>query len=83
MIEFDPGPTKALARHLDDMPSYADKRELFWYDWGPIFYRGRLERLGPAAGDRLRSRARRSESRAARWWATPGSGCRGSCRSWA
>ncbi len=42
MIEFDPGPTKALARHLDDMPSYADKRELFWYDWGPIFYRGRL-----------------------------------------
>jgi uracil-DNA glycosylase len=42
MSEFDPGPTKALARHLDDMPSYADKRELFWYDWGPIFYRGRL-----------------------------------------
>ena len=42
MIEFDPGPTKALARHLDDMPSYAEKRELFWYDWGPIFYRGRL-----------------------------------------
>ena len=42
MIEFDPGPTKAIARHLDDMPSYADKRELFWYDWGPIFYRGRL-----------------------------------------
>ncbi len=42
MIEFDPGPTKTLARHLDEMPSYAEKRELFWYDWGPIFYRGRL-----------------------------------------
>jgi len=42
MIEFDPGPTKALARHLDEMPSYAEKREFFWYDWGPIFYRGRL-----------------------------------------
>ncbi|MDP9187838.1 MAG: hypothetical protein M3O25_01150, partial [Actinomycetota bacterium] len=24
------------------MPSYAEQRELFWYDWGPIFYRGRL-----------------------------------------
>ena len=42
MIEFDPGPSKALARHLAEMPSYAEQRELFWYDWGPIFYRGRL-----------------------------------------
>jgi Uracil DNA glycosylase superfamily len=42
MIEFDPGPTKALAGHLATMPSYAPQRDLFWYDWGPVFYRGRL-----------------------------------------
>ena len=42
MIEFDPGPNKTLARHLAAMPSYSEQRELFWYDWGPIFYRGRL-----------------------------------------
>ena len=81
MIEFDPGPTKALARHLDDMPSYADKRELFWYDWGPIFYRGRLTARG-GCWRSPRTPARRSGSRAARWWATPGSACRASCPSW-
>jgi uracil-DNA glycosylase len=42
MIEFDPGPSKALAQHLADVPSYAPQRDLFWYDWGPVFYRGRL-----------------------------------------
>jgi uracil-DNA glycosylase len=42
MIEFDPGPTKALAQHLASVPSYAPQRDLFWYDWGPVFYRGRL-----------------------------------------
>jgi uracil-DNA glycosylase len=42
MIEFDPGPNRALARHLAELPSYSEQRELFWYDWGPIFYRGRL-----------------------------------------
>jgi uracil-DNA glycosylase len=41
--EFDPGPNRTLARHLADMPSYASFREHFWYDWGPIFYRGRLD----------------------------------------
>jgi uracil-DNA glycosylase len=42
MIEFDPGPSKAVARHLVSMPSYAPQRDMFWYDWGPVFYRGRL-----------------------------------------
>jgi hypothetical protein len=43
MIEFDRGPSKALARHLADAPGYtAAQRELFWYDWGPVFYRGRV-----------------------------------------
>src|SRR5829696_6944386 len=43
MIDFDPGPPKPLADHLAQLPSYtAAERNLFWYDWGPILYRGRL-----------------------------------------
>jgi uracil-DNA glycosylase len=42
MSEFDPGPPAAVARHLDRLPRYASHRDLFWYDWGPVFYRGRL-----------------------------------------
>jgi uracil-DNA glycosylase len=42
MSEFDPGPPAAIARHLANVPSYAPERDLFWYDWGPVFYRGRL-----------------------------------------
>ena len=44
MGDFDPGPPATVARHLAKLPSYADFRELFWYDWGPVFYRGRLNR---------------------------------------
>lgn len=44
MADFDPGPPPAVADHLTDVPSYAAHRELFWFDWGPIFYRGRLDR---------------------------------------
>ena len=45
MIEFDPGPPAAVAEHLSEVPTIAqDQRRLFWYDWGPIFYRGRLDR---------------------------------------
>ena len=44
MIEFDPGPPAAVAEHLSEVPTIAqDQRRLFWYDWGPIFYRGRLD----------------------------------------
>jgi hypothetical protein len=43
MIEFDRGPSKALAQHLANAPGYpAAQRKLFWYDWGPAFYRGRV-----------------------------------------
>jgi hypothetical protein len=42
MSGFDPGPPAAVARHLERLPSYSDRRELFWYDWGPVFYRGRM-----------------------------------------
>jgi uracil-DNA glycosylase len=44
MADFDPGPPALVARHFAKVPSYADFRELFWYDWGPVFYRGRLNR---------------------------------------
>src|SRR4051812_41386033 len=43
MIEFDPGPPPAIAQQLAAVPSYAEHRDLFWYDWGPVFYRGRLD----------------------------------------
>jgi uracil-DNA glycosylase len=43
MVEFDPGPPAEVAEHLDKVPSYAPHRDLFWYDWGPVFYRGRLD----------------------------------------
>ena len=43
VTEFDPGPPAAIAEHLASVPSYAEHRKLFWYDWGPVFYRGRLD----------------------------------------
>src|SRR4051794_12479929 len=42
-MDFDPGPPAALAQHLANVPRYASKRDCFWYDWGPVFYRGRLD----------------------------------------
>ncbi len=42
MPDFDPGPPAAVARHLDAVPGYGTASRHFWYDWGPIFYRGRL-----------------------------------------
>jgi uracil-DNA glycosylase len=42
---FDKGPPAAVARHLAALPPVPDsKRGLFWYDWGPVFYRGRLNK---------------------------------------
>lgn len=42
---FDKGPNQALARHFAAVPGYdAVDGDLFWWDWGPIFYRGRLDR---------------------------------------
>lgn len=40
---FDNGPPAALARHFAAVPAYdPDVHDVFWYDWGPVFYRGRL-----------------------------------------
>ncbi len=43
MAEFDAGPPARLAAHFAALPTYAPHREKFWYDWGPVFYRGRLD----------------------------------------
>ena len=42
--QFDRGPSKKLARMFGDHPDYAPEAKHFWYDWGPVYYRGR--RLG-------------------------------------
>lgn len=44
MTSFDAGPPAGIAEHFAALPSYAPHRDLFWYDWGPVFYRGRLDR---------------------------------------
>ena len=43
MIEFDKGPTARFARLFAECPDYAPYKRHFWYAWGPIFYRGRLD----------------------------------------
>jgi uracil-DNA glycosylase len=51
LADFDPGPPAALARHFAAVPGYApEHRALFWYDWGPVFYRGRLDATGRFLG---------------------------------
>jgi hypothetical protein len=43
MAEFDPGPTGAFATHWDNRPSYSSVKARFRMNWGPIYYRGRLD----------------------------------------
>ena len=50
MADFDPGPPPPVADHFVAVPSYAAHREMFWYDWGPVFYRGRLDRSAKVLG---------------------------------
>ncbi|MER7701933.1 hypothetical protein ABTX81_03390 [Kitasatospora sp. NPDC097605] len=42
MAEFDRGPTDAFAELFARVPDPPDT-QAFWFDWGPIFYRGRLD----------------------------------------
>ena len=64
---FDKGPLVELARHFATVPSYqtatADHRDLFWWDWGPVFYRGRLNKTAQGDRDRQRPRAHRTPRR--------------------
>src|SRR3546814_1919154 len=41
MIEFDKGPLQPFARIFAACPDYGELKRHFWYDWGPIFHRGR------------------------------------------
>src|SRR5215217_6021153 len=43
MMEFDAGPPREFAEVFTRLPNCEPYREHFWYDWGPIFYRGRLD----------------------------------------
>jgi len=43
VVEFDPGPPPAFASLFASVPDYEPHREDFWIDWGPVFYRGRLD----------------------------------------
>jgi 5-methylthioadenosine/S-adenosylhomocysteine deaminase len=42
-MEFDAGPPQEFAQIFANSPNYDPYREHFWYDWGPVFYRGRLD----------------------------------------
>lgn len=42
MSEFDPGPPAQIATLFERVPDPSATRD-FWFDWGPIFYRGRLD----------------------------------------
>lgn len=42
-LEYDSGPTQRFLRHFARLPEYFADRDLFWCDWGSIFYRGRLD----------------------------------------
>ncbi|MFD4659754.1 uracil-DNA glycosylase family protein [Kitasatospora sp. NPDC058444] len=42
MAEFDRGPTDAFAELCARVPDPPDETA-FWFDWGPVFHRGRLD----------------------------------------
>lgn len=41
--EHDRGPSARFARHFAGLPDCSGAAEHFWLDWGPVFYRGRLD----------------------------------------
>ncbi|MEP6761827.1 MAG: uracil-DNA glycosylase family protein, partial [Sporichthyaceae bacterium] len=43
VTEFDPGPPQPFHDLFDDVPDYGPFKQHFWFDWGPVFYRGRLD----------------------------------------
>ena len=40
---YDPGPSLRILKIFRSLPDYRPNSELFWLDWGPVFYRGRLD----------------------------------------
>jgi uracil-DNA glycosylase len=43
MMAFDAGPPPKFAEIFSRLPDYRPYKDFFWYDWGPVFYRGRLD----------------------------------------
>ena len=43
MPAYDPGPPEPFESRFDALPDYGPFRSHFWFDWGPVFYRGRLD----------------------------------------
>jgi len=46
MAQSDPGPTGAMKAFMDSIPDYrveVGDATTFWYDFGPVLYRGRLD----------------------------------------
>lgn len=41
--DHDPGPPPEIAEIFERLPSYGEHAALFWHDWGPVLYRGRLD----------------------------------------
>jgi uracil-DNA glycosylase len=41
--QFDPGPPSTFEKLFAACPPPVAFREHFWFDWGPVFYRGRLD----------------------------------------
>lgn len=41
--DYDPGPPAAFAAQFAALPDYGEFKQFFWYDFGPVFYRGRLD----------------------------------------
>lgn len=42
-VDFDAGPPPLYAAHFATLPDYSPFKTHFWFDWGPVFYRGRLD----------------------------------------
>ncbi len=42
-MKYDAGPPQEYIDLFSRLPDYVTDKQLFWYDWGPIFYRGRLD----------------------------------------
>jgi hypothetical protein len=64
-LEFDKGPTKAISKLFAEHPDYSPVKDWFWFDWGPVFYRGRIDKSAkilcvasdPASTERIAGRA--------------------------
>ena len=42
-MDYDPGPPPRFADIFARLPDLSSIRDALWFDWGPIFYRGRLD----------------------------------------